>query len=475
MVKLALCYTHRFCLQDQLAFAQLSGDYNPIHVDCQVARRLLYGGLVVHGLHLVLWSLDKVIAQWPEAARLEHLRACFRRPLALDQEVTVKLEQSNNNEIKGQIIAGDQTLTEIIFSVGKLHPRLPVDLGVFDVRHATARNLAALENDEGYLPLRIQPDLLYSVFPSLAQIFDHGVAAVLLATTRLVGMICPGLNSLFSGLELTFSAGEPDSCQHLLRYTVTRLDRRFNMIDIEIEGWNFHGKLNAFVRPSPANQLAMEQAAMLVKGCPFREQRALVVGGSRGLGEVTAKLLSAGGAHVTLTYSTGQKDAESIVAEIKAHGGTASSTRFNVLTDSAAALKGPFTHIYYFASPRIVPGRRAPFDVALFKTYCTFFVEGLAALISKVAGPVTIFYPSSIFLDTPEKGFVEYAAAKAAGEALCRYLERERRGLSVRIVRLPRMRTDQTQSIFALTAIDLAEPADVMRSLLLEDIRPNNL
>jgi len=51
-----------FSLEDQLAFAALSGDFNPIHVDPLLARRLLFGAPVVHGVHLLLWGLESA---WP--------------------------------------------------------------------------------------------------------------------------------------------------------------------------------------------------------------------------------------------------------------------------------------------------------------------------------------------------------------------------------------------------------------------------
>ena len=54
--------SRQFTLADQWAFAELSGDRNPVHLDMQVARRLLLGGVAVHGIHLVLWALDSLQA-----------------------------------------------------------------------------------------------------------------------------------------------------------------------------------------------------------------------------------------------------------------------------------------------------------------------------------------------------------------------------------------------------------------------------
>jgi hypothetical protein len=49
-----------FTLQDQIAFAKFSGDYNPLHIDPVAARRLMFGAPVVHGIHSLLWALEYV-------------------------------------------------------------------------------------------------------------------------------------------------------------------------------------------------------------------------------------------------------------------------------------------------------------------------------------------------------------------------------------------------------------------------------
>jgi len=47
-----------FTYEDQIAFAELSGDYNPLHIDPVYSRRLLFGSSIVHGIHALLWGLD---------------------------------------------------------------------------------------------------------------------------------------------------------------------------------------------------------------------------------------------------------------------------------------------------------------------------------------------------------------------------------------------------------------------------------
>ena len=55
--------TRVYKMEDQRRFTELSGDFNPIHLDPLRARRSLFGDVVVHGIHSVLHALD---AWWPQ-------------------------------------------------------------------------------------------------------------------------------------------------------------------------------------------------------------------------------------------------------------------------------------------------------------------------------------------------------------------------------------------------------------------------
>ena len=50
--------TRTFTPQDQADFADLSLDWNPMHVDAVAARRLLSGRQVVHGIHTLLHAIN---------------------------------------------------------------------------------------------------------------------------------------------------------------------------------------------------------------------------------------------------------------------------------------------------------------------------------------------------------------------------------------------------------------------------------
>src|SRR5438093_7142373 len=54
--------TRSYTPADQERFAELSGDFNPLHLDPVQARRELFGDVVVPGVHGVLDALDRYVA-----------------------------------------------------------------------------------------------------------------------------------------------------------------------------------------------------------------------------------------------------------------------------------------------------------------------------------------------------------------------------------------------------------------------------
>ncbi len=204
----------------------------------------------------------------------------------------------------------------------------------------------------------------------------------------------------------------------------------------------------------------------------FKDQKALVIGGGRGLGEVTSKLLAAGGARIILTFYKGSDDAQRVVDEIVSGGGKAESIYFNVLAPAEISvgqgMMSFLTHLYYFATPHI-SARKGPFSAKIFRTFCDYYVSGFSATLEfllKQAPTINkIFYPSSVFVEEPPLLFKEYVAAKAAGEALCSFLEKSSEKISSYKARLPKMATDQTVSLMGDDSVD---PVPVMLNQLRE-------
>jgi hypothetical protein len=198
-----------------------------------------------------------------------------------------------------------------------------------------ARDEASLKSLSGSVPLFLAEYEFGKLFPRLLGLLPRAQLAPFLATTRIVGMECPGLHSLYSHLSLEFDPLiKSDTKADSLSYRVASVDDRFHLAIMEVHGPSVTGSLRAFVRPAPRQQIHFETARSLVDPGLFDGRRAWIVGGSRGLGEVAAKLLAAGGAAVTITYHRGPDDAERVASEIRKGGGAVQIREMDVLQPS---------------------------------------------------------------------------------------------------------------------------------------------
>jgi len=89
-----------FTPDDQLAFAKLSGDYNPLHVDPVIARRLLFGQQIVHGLHALLWSVEECLRSRTQSLELRTVKANFQAGIGLGQTVSCIPTDQNEHQIE---------------------------------------------------------------------------------------------------------------------------------------------------------------------------------------------------------------------------------------------------------------------------------------------------------------------------------------------------------------------------------------
>ena len=417
----------RFTPEDQQAFAAWSGDINPMHMDAKAARRTQAGRPVVHGIHAVLWALD---------AAADCLDGVGALTVRFDRMIHVGDLCRLRRDAGGAqlaIIVDDVAVTRIDLSPRADRPLLPA------------------EPDAHSVPLEPQADAIAAAFPKASTALGTGFLVDLAGLSKLVGMVCPGLHSIFRGFSVT-RGGE--AVGPALQYRVLRDDERFNLVTMRVAGAALSGDVEAFRRAPPTEQPGVDALRGLVPPEAFAGRRALVVGGSRGLGALTAKLLALGGADVTLTYAVGDGEAGDVAQEIRAAGGSCNVLKLDVRQQPTAGqlpAGAAFDQLYYFATPFIFGKRGRGLDPALLAEMMTFYVHAFYELCAglREAGPqaIAVFYPSSVAVTERPAGLTEYAMAKAAGEVLCADLPRLLKGVRAHIRRLPRLQTDQTASV----------------------------
>ncbi|HUF99557.1 MAG TPA: MaoC family dehydratase, partial [Ilumatobacter sp.] len=201
------------------AFVQLSGDLNPIHTDELAARRLPFGEVVVHGVHVLLRALDHWAAANPDLAPT-HLSATFRQPVGIGRWLTAAwseptddshLDRGANNQVDIAVDAHGVRAVDIRIAVVTASTDTAADQVTESLPALTTRMLyptgwaiEELDGRSGAVPVDADTAALVAMFPALVAVTGMAAARELVALTALVGMHVPGLHSMFSSLSVEF-------------------------------------------------------------------------------------------------------------------------------------------------------------------------------------------------------------------------------------------------------------------------------
>jgi NAD(P)-dependent dehydrogenase (short-subunit alcohol dehydrogenase family)/acyl dehydratase len=464
--------SRRFGMPDQLRFAQLSGDHNPMHLDAVAARRTQPGAPVVHGMHAILWALDTLAEAGVVGGQLSAITVQFRKFMYLDRPLDLKLAQHDEGTVRAEVSLAGLVVASLLLrsgprkvdvaGVGTDWPEVSTSANVPDA--PTLEEAARLS---GWMTPPASTGELARIFPHLAGSLGACEIAELASLSRLVGMICPGLHSIFIGFSVDLM--QPTAGRAGVGFKVTLAHPRVRMINIDVAGRRIAGKVSAFMVGPPVAAPPMRLISNLVGAQDFAGAVALIVGGSRGLGAVAAKAIAAGGGSVIVTYARGRDDALELAEEINAARGEMVCT---VLAyDSAgsaawqlASLTDAVNQLYYFATPVIFQQKSEVFSSELFQAFSSVYIDGFYDVCRCVrsrsrVSTLSVLYPSSISVEKRPAGFTEYSMAKMAGELLCADLMEHVPGLRVLVGRLPRVLTDQTNTV---AQVENADPLTVL-------------
>jgi acyl dehydratase/NAD(P)-dependent dehydrogenase (short-subunit alcohol dehydrogenase family) len=444
-----------FGLNDQTAFAALSSDWNPMHLDHAFARRSQVGAPVLHGIHTLVWATNAVLQSFPLG--IANIRARFLQPLYLNETASVRIRDRTEQRIEIEVVAASIVVASIRLS--SVPGKRQAQTARFAPSPATRLSEPAdlrFEQLAGYAGAVATAEAdVQSLFPSLTGAIGAPAVRGLLATSQIVGMACPGLHSLFAGLDV--DCNRESDRESVLAYAVTKTDARFRSLQIEVSGTGIAGRLDAFARPAPPIQPGMREIRPRVSGNPFAGQRSLIIGGSRGLGEVTAKIVAAGGGRLAITYRESKDEAEQVAADVVQAGGQCDILRYALLPATPQLRElGVVDCCYYFATPKIFQRKSAPYEPAKLRTFLDFYADGFFELCTALVhdGPrkVAMFYPSTVAIDQAIGTTAEYAMAKMAGEILVEHVNKFMPGIHVISRRLPRILTDQTATVGVASA-----------------------
>lgn len=454
---------HKFSKLEMGIFARISGDFNPAHTDSLYARRTMWGETVVHGINQILYMLDTFFSELNKHYKLMSLNCEFLSSLGVNQGFYIDVVETEKVLILLKSVNGE-VLTKLDFKYCEIVSQKDTTIDCdFIMRLPENPDEVDLINFSYKEKLLVDKQILQEAY-ALHNKIPMQQIALLTACTRVVGMRCPGLNSIFSSLYLEFS--QDGKFMEEINFSVFKFHDVFKRVTIDVSGKGVSGQINAFLRPEPCKQASLEELKKNVREDQFKEERALIVGGSRGIGEVIAKLLALGGADVIITYNSGKEEAHRLANSLTNEGYKINSVHLNVLEENYSCANN-FSSLFYCASPFIFSGVKDQFCIERFNKFSNYYVKGFVNLVQKLypAGLRKVFYPSTIAIEDKVNGMWEYSASKSAAEHVCELLEKRYKGLKIYKPRFPRISTDQTRTVMPVESL---APQEVLIEFLHE-------
>lgn len=368
-IKVPQKLVHEFRINQDMvdSFARLTGDFNSMHTNIEVARKSRFRRTIVHGMlpFSFLAILQREFAD--QLVVFKELSGHFNKPAFIDDEILLELKISADSESSYKIAGnwrkkGSNEL--IMMAKGQFTLEEKPDPAVtMPQRKETTRDclLLAATSENNYLIEDIDNQKESFAFEMTEALIGDYVASVLnqsqdesidvelspnlvgvLMFSTMVGMRLPGRYATFTRFKVSYESNLELDQPYVLESSPAN-------VSVSAE----HIKANATITSS-GESLANGSYEVIVNSPPrtmpscleirnssmdfgLQGKVALVTGSSRGIGETAAKFLAMHGVKTVVNYHRGKTDAENIVNEIVSAGGTAIAVPCDLTNESQVA------------------------------------------------------------------------------------------------------------------------------------------
>tara|TARA_A100001011_G_scaffold395725_1_gene491595 strand:+ start:1014 stop:2507 length:1494 start_codon:yes stop_codon:yes gene_type:complete len=436
-------HAKKFSAKESITFAKISGDHNPIHVDKYYAQDTFFGKPLIHGIHALIYALNILTKK---EIFFEKIKIIFLKPIFENKKLFFYFNESNNLIF---IVHNNVICTKIFIETK--YSEFSNDLNIKYIRNKRKKkskivNLKKISVNEKYKFNHVCDLKKAKIkYPYIFKFYGDLIASEIIDLSYLIGMECPGYYSMFSEAQISIKKNSKDQ-----RYFVKNIDKRFNLINLNVLGNSINADLKAFFRPKKVQYPKINKLLRIIKKNEFASIKALIIGGSKGLGKLTAKIIAAGGGEVIITYNESKNEAKKTYDEIKNFGSKCKIIKFDVKNQiNLKNIKTEINQCYYYATPKIFQKEQKEYDNKMLTKFLQYYVKNFQNIfkyINKSYPKCRYFIPSTISINKPIQEILEYTLAKLETEIWVSRLSEKFKN-KILIERLPRLLTEQTNTI----------------------------
>ena len=365
-------------IKDNIKFAQISGDYNKIHIDEKFAKKFFFKYCVAHGVNIVALGLSKFFKiNYKNNFLIKELDIKFTNHIEIGEKFTIKVS-------KNKIIVKNDINNKL---------EIKVKSTKFKKEHELNK-LTTLKGKKYYFDNLINKDLIKE----------------LLNVTKNIGSYIFGNGSLILKIHVqTQNNGKKKS-------SFNKINK--NVFNYYLSSKNY--KISCLVIKIKPYKNEIPKTALNKKFEKYLKDKSILIFGSDGvLGFFTKNYLS--------KYKTNLH----LVSKTKKRTNSAFCKHYVLNTPNFSNLKKILEiaypdYIFYFISPKILRNNKKNINKKIYYLYKYYYVtifDKILKIIKNFKKKIFIFYPSTVALNEKNKSFKfskEYKITKHIGEQLCK-------------------------------------------------------
>ena len=445
-------------------FSKCSFDFNPNHTSELFASKTIFGKRVVYGIYLFMLAFNNF--QTLKKLKFKKINCTFLKAVLIDENINIKYD---NNVIL--IYRNNDIVSKIEFEIEEtIHDSIDIKIDEFNISNSIYKlnngDINTINNSyEESIYIEYNKYFFDKCFSKIFNKFDRYQIIQILNFSKLVGMNSPGENALFLSFNINFNTIEAN--KDFLNYKVVSKDYNINLLTYSVIGHNLSGEIMSFckkdIRYKNINDIKIDENLL------FANKNVLILGGSNGIGEAVTKIMYKCKANINSTYFGSKNNMEKIKKECN---DDINIFQFNILTDIDNIEKMKklkelnITHLFYFATPRILLDKDNNFDLLKMNTYYEFYIANFVKLTDALAETLEyVFYPSTIFIEDEKLKNDSYSIIKKLAEDIIYKLNGKYKNINFINKRLPKLLTEQN-NFYHNNLDDIYDPVTYMIDLL---------